>query len=243
MWASKTPSGPSVKFHVVNVHTMEELRLTGNALKGSRPILSFDKAFDDEAGAPHLRLIREVLVQAFATPRGHPKSQPFHDRVMSFGWVDEKIWVRNYQVMDRTTDAHEAAKILAAGEQPTVLVEIGPRFVLDVVRVFQGSFGGPTLWTSASFVSPHQLRMELNRAKSAKYIGRQTDLKDRQMREGDKVMPKDPVADVFRDGLVEPPMVGGAAKGGAGAGEGGEGGGEGETKKAKKAVKKTGGKK
>lgn len=225
LWASKTPSGPSVKFHVVNVHTMEELRLTGNALKGSRPILSFDKAFDDEAGAPHLRLIREVLVQAFATPRGHPKSQPFHDRVMSFGWVDGKIWVRNYQVMDRTTDAHEAAKILAAGEQPTVLVEIGPRFVLDVVRVFQGSFGGPTLWTSDSFVSPHQLRMELNRAKSAKYIGRQTDIKDRAMREGDKVMPKDPVADVFRDGLVEPPLVGGGGGGRRGRKGGGGGGG------------------
>ena len=63
LWASKTPSGPSIKFHVVNVHTMDELRLTGNALKGSRPILSFDKAFDDEEGTPHLRLMREVLAQ------------------------------------------------------------------------------------------------------------------------------------------------------------------------------------
>ncbi len=198
LWAAKTPSGPGVKFHVVNVHTMDELRLTGNALKGSRPILSFDRAFDDEAGAPHLRLIREVLAQAFATPRGHPKSQPFHDRVMTFGWVDRKVWVRNYQVMDRAGDAAEVARLLAAGEAATVLVEIGPRFVLDPVRVFAGAFGGPTLWSSPSFVSPHQLRLELSRARAVKYGARLAAKRDRAMREEDRVVAPDPVANVFR---------------------------------------------
>ena len=222
LWAAKTPSGPSVKFHVVNVHTMEELRLTGNALKGSRPVLSFDRAFDDEAAAPHLRLIRELLVHAFATPRGHPKSQPFHDRVLSFGWVDGKVWVRNYQVLDRTLDAKEAAKMLAAGEQPTVLVEIGPRFVLDVVRVFQGSFGGPTLWSSPTFVSPHQLRMELNRARGSKYGARQAANAAAVERRADAVLPRDPVASVFRDGLGGAPAVGGGGGGGGGGGAGGE---------------------
>jgi ribosome biogenesis protein BRX1 len=240
LWASKTPSGPSVKFHVVNVHTMEELRLTGNALKGSRPVLSFDRAFDDEEGAPHLRLIRELLVHAFATPRGHPKSQPFHDRVMSFGWVDGKVWVRNYQVLDRTTDAKEAAKLLAAGEQPTVLVEIGPRFVLDVVRVFQGSFGGPTLWSSPTFVSPHQLRLELNKARGQKYGARQAAIKAAEERRADAVLPQDPVRNVFRDGLGAPA---GGAEGGAGAGEGkgedeGEGEGEGVPQASKRKAKK-----
>jgi len=212
---------------------MDELRLTGNALKGSRPILSFDRAFDDEDGAPHLRLIRELLVHAFSTPRGHPKSQPFHDRVMSFGYVDGKVWVRNYQVLDRTLDASEAAKLLASGEQPTVLVEIGPRFVLDVVRVFQGSFGGPTLWSSPTFVSPHQLRMELNKARSSKYMARQIDIKDRHLREVDKVLPRDPVADVFKDGLSEPTVErdgGGVARRESKKGGGG-GGGPGKHKK------------
>lgn len=91
LWFSKTPGGPSVKFHVVNVHTMDELRLTGNCLRGSRPILSFDKAFDDVDAAPHLRLMRELLAHAFAVPRGHPKSQPFHDHVINFGWADGKV--------------------------------------------------------------------------------------------------------------------------------------------------------
>jgi len=47
MWAAKTPNGPSLKMHVQNVHTMDELKLTGNCLKGSRGILSFDKSFDE----------------------------------------------------------------------------------------------------------------------------------------------------------------------------------------------------
>jgi hypothetical protein len=43
-----------------NVHTMDELKLTGNHLKGSRPVLSFDAAFDTE---PHLQLIKEMFTQ------------------------------------------------------------------------------------------------------------------------------------------------------------------------------------
>ncbi len=47
LWATKTPNGPSIKMHVQNVHTMDELKMTGNCLKGSRGLLSFDKAFED----------------------------------------------------------------------------------------------------------------------------------------------------------------------------------------------------
>jgi ribosome biogenesis protein BRX1 len=77
------------------VHTMDELRLTGNCLKGSRPFLSFDKSFDK---APHLSLLKEMFIQVFNVPRGHPKSQPFFGHVLSFYVVDGKIWVRHYQV-------------------------------------------------------------------------------------------------------------------------------------------------
>ncbi|KAG7572565.1 Integrase catalytic core [Arabidopsis suecica] len=41
MWMVKSPSGPSVKFLVNAVHTMEELKLTGNHLKGSRHVFVF----------------------------------------------------------------------------------------------------------------------------------------------------------------------------------------------------------
>jgi ribosome biogenesis protein BRX1 len=59
LWAAKAPNGPSIRFHVLNAHTMDELKMTGNCLKGSRPIVVFDKAFDD---SPHLMVIKEVLM-------------------------------------------------------------------------------------------------------------------------------------------------------------------------------------
>ena len=58
LWAAKTPNGPSIKMHVQNIHTMDELKMTGNCLKGSRGLLSFDKAFDDSEWG---RLTKEVF--------------------------------------------------------------------------------------------------------------------------------------------------------------------------------------
>ena len=91
LWVGKagpSASGPSVKFEVSNVHTMDELRLTGNCMKGSRPVLTFDESFDriDE-----LRVIKALFVDVFGCPRGHPKSKPFVDRVMGFYYADGKV--------------------------------------------------------------------------------------------------------------------------------------------------------
>ncbi len=88
MYLGKTPNGPSVKFQVVNVHTMDELKLTGNCMLGSRPLLSFDSAFDR---SPHLELMKLLLRDTFGTPLGHPKSKPFVDRVMSFNIIKNNI--------------------------------------------------------------------------------------------------------------------------------------------------------
>ena len=78
-----------------NVHTMSELKMTGNCLKASRPVLSFDASFDAH---PHYALMKELLVQTFGTPRNHPKSQPFIDHIMAFHIADNRIWFRNFQV-------------------------------------------------------------------------------------------------------------------------------------------------
>lgn len=59
---SHAPSFPLTQ----NVHTMDELKLTGNHLKGSRPVLSFDGAFDQE---PHLQLMKEMFTQVGALLR------------------------------------------------------------------------------------------------------------------------------------------------------------------------------
>jgi ribosome biogenesis protein BRX1 len=80
--------GPSAKFHLTNVHTMDELRLTGNCMKGSRPILTFDESFDRHG---HLKLLKSLFTDVFGTPRGHPKSKPFVDRVMAFYYADKKV--------------------------------------------------------------------------------------------------------------------------------------------------------
>ena len=50
----------SPQFLVENVHTKGELKMTGNCLKASRPLLSFDKTFDSH---PHLVLIKELFIQ------------------------------------------------------------------------------------------------------------------------------------------------------------------------------------
>lgn len=65
LWAAKTPNGPSIKMHVQNVHTMDELKMTGNCLKGSRGLLSFDASFDETEWG---RLTKEVFthVRSFA---------------------------------------------------------------------------------------------------------------------------------------------------------------------------------
>ena len=58
LWAAKTPNGPSIKMHVQNVHTMDELKMTGNCLKGSRGLLSFDEAFEATEWG---RLVKELF--------------------------------------------------------------------------------------------------------------------------------------------------------------------------------------
>lgn len=89
----KSPDGPSVKFAVQNIHTTDELKLTGNCLKFSRPLLSFDNAFDT---VPFLQMTKELLQHAFNTPKNHPKSKPFIDNVISFTYYDDRVWFRHY---------------------------------------------------------------------------------------------------------------------------------------------------
>mmetsp|Transcript_38771 Transcript_38771/g.116523 ORF Transcript_38771/g.116523 Transcript_38771/m.116523 type:complete len:371 (-) Transcript_38771:146-1258(-) len=193
--------GPSVKFHLTNVHTMDELRLTGNCMKGSRPVLSFDSAF---AERDDLRLIKSLFVDVFGTPRGHPKSKPFVDRVMAFYWADGKIWVRNYQIVraapEDALEAHIAKKAHADGDtRTTSLVEIGPRFVLDPVRIFRGSFGGQTLYMNDEFVSPNEVRAQEQAVKGNVFEERLRQKKRKKTRkaEMEERMPDDPLAGVF----------------------------------------------
>ena len=90
MWMTKAPRGPSIKFQVQGIKTSLELRMTGNNLKGSRPLLSFDSSFSSTSQEEnkHLQLMKEVISQSFCTPRHHPKSKPFIDHIFSFSYYD-----------------------------------------------------------------------------------------------------------------------------------------------------------
>jgi ribosome biogenesis protein BRX1 len=165
MYLGKTPHGPSAKFHVVNIHTMDELKLTGNCMIGSRPVLNFDSNFDDK---PHFQLLKHLLADAFGTPLGHPKSKPFNDRIMSFFVVKNNIWVRNYQISEKTEGS------VGGSDQDTTLVEIGPRFVLIPIRIFNGSLGGVTLYQNQAYVSPNEERSMQKKYKGDRYVERVT---------------------------------------------------------------------
>ncbi|CAL1540649.1 unnamed protein product [Lymnaea stagnalis] len=178
LWASNVPKGPSVKFLVENIHTMSELKLTGNCLKGSRPLLSFDKAFSSE---PHWQLLKELFVQIFGTPNHHPKSQPFTDHVFTFSIQDNRIWFRNYQIL-----AEDGS-----------LAEIGPRFVLNPIRIFAGSFGGATLYQNPNYISPNDFRRALRRQKADKYSHRVDTKISQQLRKPEFSYQMDPTDEVF----------------------------------------------
>ncbi|KAJ2779700.1 Ribosome biogenesis protein brx1 [Coemansia interrupta] len=190
LWISRAPSGPSVKFQVQNLHTMDELKMTGNCLKGSRPILSFDANFETE---PHLQLLKEILTQTFGVPKGARKSKPFFDHVFTFSIVDGRIWFRNYQIAEKDS---ETGGDLGRNDKPT-LIEIGPRFVLNTIRIFEGSFGGPTLYENPNFVSPNVIRANLRKSRAVKHVDRINSAKAKEVRTAENPLPTDPLNDVF----------------------------------------------
>jgi len=174
LWAAKTPNGPSVKMHVQNVHTMDELKMTGNCLKGSRGILSFDAAFDETEWG---RLVKELFTHMFGVPPLARRVKPFVDHVLTFSILDSKIWFRNFQIMEKDP-------LQPNGPPQTSLVEIGPRFVLTPIRIFEGAFSGATVFSNPEFISPTAVRSAIRREKGDKY-------KDRKLAQTERMGRKD----------------------------------------------------
>lgn len=187
MYLGRVPSGPTCKFRVMNVHTLGEIHLAGNCLLYSRPLLSFDAPFDE---LPHLRLIKDLFIQAVGTARNHPRSKPFFDHVISLFYSDKKIWFRHYQISPQTDEA-------ANDPEGQVLTEIGPRFVLDPIKIFAGSFGGPTLWSNSSYMSPTMMRRRKKAAQSGKYAARVTSKEAHAEREANTDLGPDELDSVF----------------------------------------------
>nr|CAD2168146.1 unnamed protein product [Meloidogyne enterolobii] len=182
LWMSHIDGGPSAKFLVRNLHSMNELNMIGNCLKGSRPILSFDPKFDEK---PHLNIIKNLLFNIFKTPNHHPKSQPFIDHVFNFALtVDENIWFRNYQIIN---------------EKENELQEIGPRFVLQLIRIFDGSFCGAVLYDNPEYLSPNHFRRQLKLQKAAEFNLKNQQKEEQKIKEKiiREVKLDDPIGEIF----------------------------------------------
>ncbi|GIL92724.1 hypothetical protein Vretimale_11764 [Volvox reticuliferus] len=188
LWLAKSPDGPSVKFHVANVHTMAEVKLSGNHLKGSRPVLSFDASFDLQ---PHTQLLKEMMTQVFTTPKRHHKAKPFFDHVISFTLADDRVWVRNYQLVvppdKKRVDPENAS-----------LVEVGPRFCLNPIKIFNGSFGGATLYNNPNYTSPNAVRAALKRKAASKYTGKVVQRDRRSEHKAQNPIPRKPMEGLFK---------------------------------------------
>jgi ribosome biogenesis protein BRX1 len=186
IWASKSPSGPSVRFHVQNIHTLEELHLTGNCMKGSRPVLTFDPHFDETS---HGQTIKELLSAVFGTPKDHRKTRPFVDRVMHFGWADDRVWIRNYQIKEGAS-AEESVEGLS-------LEEIGPRLVMHPIRILEGSFVGQTSWKNDSYVPAGAIRAQVRMGMALKHKQRGRNQEATAFRKKNAVLPDNELDHVF----------------------------------------------
>ncbi|CAJ2652344.1 unnamed protein product [Trifolium pratense] len=158
LWMAKCPNGPSVKFLVSAVHTMEELKLTGNHLKGSRPLLTFSSNFEKDA---HWKLLKEMLLQ-ISVPH------------------------------------NESDKLPRGGLDKMTLIEVGPRFCLNPIKIFGGSFGGPTLYENPFYVSPNQIRALQKKKKSGKFAKKVKAKTRRKMHEMSNPLEPDEFADMWK---------------------------------------------
>jgi ribosome biogenesis protein BRX1 len=116
-------------------------------------------------------------------------------------FISSQIWVRNYQILEEhASTALEAQKVkkITGDTISTSLVEIGPRFVLNPVRIFRGSFGGQTLFQNPDFVSPNEVRALERRQKGTTYANRKESQTKRKERMDKIIVPQDPLANVFR---------------------------------------------
>lgn len=159
---------------------MAELKFTGNCLRGSRPLLSFDPTF---ANNPYHLLLKELLTQTFGVPNHHPKSQPFFDHVYTFTILDNRIWFRNFQILS----------------EDGALAEVGPRFVLNPVKIFSGSFGGITLWENTKYVSPAKYRQQFHLKNKDKYIQRVHQKVNAELTRPEEVYKLTPYDDIFKE--------------------------------------------
>jgi ribosome biogenesis protein BRX1 len=183
-WIVQVPEGPSINFFVQDAQSVKDLKLIGNCLKGSRPILQFDPKLEDDGV---YSIASNLLKKLFSVPFEDPHSKPFVDRTMTFFLRENVIVIRHYQIQ------------WGEGEKPTELAEVGPRAELLPNFVLAGAFKGHKIWKNEAFVSPYA---ELKAERRAKAEARKRARERQAIREERRMQVpsiEDPNADLFRE--------------------------------------------
>lgn len=154
LWLNDTVNGPSAKFHLVNFQTIQELNTIGNCSKDSRALLSFEKEFDTD---PQNIVMKNLFIRTFGTPSSHKKISNFYDHLFHFSLADKHVWIRSYQITKNE-------------KEEIFLIEIGPRLVLEPIKIFEESFSGKVIWSNQDYVSPSQKRSNLKKKNYAEKI-------------------------------------------------------------------------
>lgn len=86
--------------------------------------------------------------------------------------------------------------------QEAELIEIGPRFALNPIKIFDGFMKGEVLYDNPFYVAPRKLRRDQNALKAEQYLRGQ---EKRQKRNKVKqfVIPSDGLDEIFADELAE----------------------------------------
>lgn len=180
LWLADAINGPTVCFYMEEGKSIYDLGFVGNPMKGSRPLLFFDPAFDK---TPVLSLSRILLQRVFEVPFNDKHSKPFVDRTMSFFVEDNKIIIRHYQIQWDT--------------EPTQLVEVGPRITLVPIFVLADVFKGHKIWKNATWESPATQRKEERKQKAVAMQRNRDREADREMRMDSIEKEVDPHEGVF----------------------------------------------
>jgi len=79
------------------------------------------------------------------------------------------------------------------------LIEVGPRFCLNPIKIFSGSFTGQTLYENPFYVSPNQVRAAEKRKKAGKYAKKIKAKQRRKMHELSNQLEPDEFADMWNE--------------------------------------------
>jgi ribosome biogenesis protein BRX1 len=142
-----------------------------------------------------------MLCSIWLYPRNMAFSQIIVVFLFCFDFLKTQIWVRHYQIVEQkaenASEAHRLKKQLGVNES-TSLVEIGPRFVLEPIKVFRGSFGGQTLYNNTKFTSPNAVRALAKKQAGDTFAHRQATQQIRKERDASIIVPTDPLDSVFK---------------------------------------------